>query len=794
MNQVSGSDQQQIQQHSSQQVLPTPPTTPSDAAAAKRQHQSQREGRISPRMREQDADLLECMHYAASQVSHYSPDGTPLLRPQDRSLPMEDVPLILMPMSSTSELLMKKEGRADSLEHRSSSGALRTTGFSSDRDITSSVRSNLLEGLSLVDASPKLRSRQTSSSAQGSNSVQHSVEGTHSHKSVHFPATEGSMLSLPSFDEDRLGTTHPIHDNMSLMPPTSPRKKEKYRRLLSGEVRAILGSEDEDDHLEGDEHGGGFQEETGYIRERPQSRLIENGQEEKEEEGETTASPVSVAQEVESAKNEQDEGLAERRRKNEAIQFAQAVGEEISINRDDLRIIEDNEKEGDSDDDDQTIEPQEIMIPSDRDQAQELIAVSSHNHHPHYQQEFDAMPSFIAEPETVVVLPSDNQVKNSGLPKHVDVRSTTPSHHHRRKSRPAWPFEQPTEVEYRLTEHLSGGVGDGTNFVYKGICANPPEITKHGIQRGNYAQLHRKAWLEVSDKYHRYGKNLRLYYRYWERLGFPTNRFFDWLDSKGEAAGEPLPNLEECPRSVLDSDTVLYITNPKITDGYALDFVVDEDGRGRLVDVDGDPVLTGPDGWIFVLRDNVLYGAPKITSISGHSKQRFHHSSFFGGKAVASAGIIITDDEGYLARLYPHSGHYRPGEAHMQRMLLFIHRKGVDLSTFEIDMQQLIHVSREKEEGKKKSKGDDESKSKEGKKAKKVDSLYLARAVDVACYLAHKADFIGKGIFDRIHKIRKADATSVTEALNLVDGGGHWKNKLDRVPELPHSGTDSSLC
>jgi hypothetical protein len=330
-----------------------------------------------------------------------------------------------------------------------------------------------------------------------------------------------------------------------------------------------------------------------------------------------------------------------------------------------------------------------------------------------------------------------------------------------------------------MTEHLSGGVGEGTNFVYKGICSNPPEICKRGTARGNYAQLHRKAWLEVSDKYHRYGKNLRLYYRYWERLGFPTNQFFDWLDSKGDAAGEPLPYLEECPRSVLDSDTVLYITNPKITDRYALDIVVGEGGKGRVIDVDGDPVLTGPDGWIFVLRDNIMYGASKITSISGHSKQRFHHSSFFGGKAVASAGIIITDDEGYLTRLYPHSGHYRPGEAHMQRMLLFIHRKGVNLKTFQIDMQQLIHVSREKEDGKTKKakKNKDGTAKKEEKKAKKVDNLHLERALDVACYLAHKADFIGKGIFDKIHKIRKADATSVSEALDLVDDGGYWEKK-----------------
>ena len=219
------------------------------------------------------------------------------------------------------------------------------------------------------------------------------------------------------------------------------------------------------------------------------------------------------------------------------------------------------------------------MIPTDLDQSHDLVSITSHHHHhslPQRSQQPDPQSTIPnAGDDVATPLPS-----KSDLPRHVDVHSTTPANHQRRKSRPMWPFEQPTEVEFSLTEHLSGGVGEGTNFVYHGICSNPPEITKRGIQRGNYAQLHRKAWLEVSDKYHRYGKNLRLYYRYWERQGFPTNRFFDWLDSKGEAAGQPLPNMEECPRSVLDSDTVLYITNPKVTDGYALDIVVAEDGRG----------------------------------------------------------------------------------------------------------------------------------------------------------------------------------------------------------------------
>jgi hypothetical protein len=326
------------------------------------------------------------------------------------------------------------------------------------------------------------------------------------------------------------------------------------------------------------------------------------------------------------------------------------------------------------------------------------------------------------------------------------------------------------------------------DFVYRGIGANPPEVVKRGTARGNYAQLHRKAWLEVTDKYHRYGKNLRLYYRYWESEGHPTNIFFDWLDSKGEAAGNELPEIKECPRRQLDSDTVLYITNPSVTQGYAIQVIVedneqhndDTDGkrRGLMYDIDGQPVCTGPDGWIFVLRDNVLYGAKKVTSVSGQSRQRFHHSSFFGGKAVAAAGIFITDDDGYLTRLYPHSGHYRPGEAHMQRVLFYLYHAGVDLRSFDMDTQQIMHVARDTiETSKSKDKNNNGIAADKvtTEKKKKIEALHLMPAVYIACLLAHKARFIGEGIFAQIHQIRQSDVATVSEALAVIDHGGFWR-------------------
>jgi hypothetical protein len=632
---------------------------------------------VSRLMREQDADLLESMHYAASQVSQYSPAGTPLLRPlrpQDRSLPLEDLPLMLMPPASMNSDLDPPSSK------------VRTSSFADENAALLRATSAFTTPMPLGEMIGKSTSSNADPGKGDAHNFRRLLRGT-SAFTTPVPLVEMIGKSTRSITDPGKGDAH------------------KFRRLLSGEVRTIDREEEEKSRSE-------------------------------EEDEETTASPISVAQEVEKTiNNEKDPGLAERRRVSEAFQFAEAVGEQISMNQEELRIIEDHTDGGESDDsdDDEPCESKEVLVTTK---------------------------------EASLHIQADSRQEDSTLfPQHVDVPK--PPDRPRRKCRPAWPFG-PAGSEFSFLENLRDKVGENP-FFYKGICANPPEITKRGIQRGNYAQLHRKAWLEVSDKYHRYGKNLRSYYRYWERLDFPTNQFFEWLDSKGEAAGQPLPNLDECPRSILDSDTVLYIAKPKVTESYAIDIVCGEDGRGRVIDVDGDPVLTGPDGWIFVLRDNVLYAAEKISSISGHSRQRFHHSSFFGGKAVSSAGIMITEEDGYLTRLYPHSGHYRPGEAHVQRMLFFLHRKGVDLRTFRVDTQQFSHVSRDK---------DCKLKEKDGqKKHKKVDSLHLERAVNVACFLSHKAGFIGRGIFDKIHMIRKADVTSVSEALEMVDDGGFRQRK-----------------
>lgn len=311
---------------------------------------------------------------------------------------------------------------------------------------------------------------------------------------------------------------------------------------------------------------------------------------------------------------------------------------------------------------------------------------------------------------------------------------------------------------------------------YKGLQVNPPEVVYRGTSRGNVSSLHRKAWLESADPKHRYGKNLRLYYRHWESLGFPADIFFDWLDSKGEAEGDPLPELAECPRVVLDEDRVLYISDMETTMQYALSVVPDEMGRGVVLNARRERVRTGPEGWIFVLRDDVLYGARKVarvTSVGGETV-RFHHSSFFGGKAVAAAGIFVTDDNGILKQAFPHSGHYRPGEAEVQRILYFFFSAGVDLRSFDVDIQQIIHLARQNS-GNQNTGSENAGNQITGSasKEKKRNSLYLRPATVVADYLCHKARLIGLGIFSQIHLLREASTpVSLPGVTQLTCAGG----------------------
>ncbi|KAG0227704.1 hypothetical protein BGW42_002763 [Actinomortierella wolfii] len=210
-------------------------------------------------------------------------------------------------------------------------------------------------------------------------------------------------------------------------------------------------------------------------------------------------------------------------------------------------------------------------------------------------------------------------------------------------------------------------------------------------------------WLEMSDKKHRYGSNLKPYHECWLR-GTTNEDFFDWLDN---GSGKDL-SLKERPRSRLESELVQYLQEHE-REQYA---VTAKDGllyyreSGELVhtlpasvrpedEVDVSQILPDADAnddeetrlekkrlrnrakYIYVMDPKgVLYIARKI-------KGKFHHSSFFGGGTVCAAGGLVVN-HGRLIKVNPKSGHYRPGQTHFDRLLRVLREMGIPMENVKI--------------------------------------------------------------------------------------------------------------
>jgi len=243
---------------------------------------------------------------------------------------------------------------------------------------------------------------------------------------------------------------------------------------------------------------------------------------------------------------------------------------------------------------------------------------------------------------------------------------------------------------------------------------------------GYTSQLDRRAWLEVIDPRHRYAKNLRTYFKAWDLLDKPGGDFLEWLETGSL-------ELEHCPRKVLDGDTVHYCTDEGERQSYRL--AIDDDGRIRLAsEPEGVYLTTGSTGWIFVLRDGVLYAHEKRTV-----PPRFHHSTFFAGECVEVAGLLVVA-EGRLGRVYPHSGHYRPQERHVQHLLRFFDRSNIELDTLEVDAQHTMKVAR--------------LLAREGSRVKKKDSPHFIRGDTLLHFLELKSAAWSTPLFDELKSVR----------------------------------------
>ncbi|RLN92311.1 hypothetical protein BBJ28_00008787 [Nothophytophthora sp. Chile5] len=265
-----------------------------------------------------------------------------------------------------------------------------------------------------------------------------------------------------------------------------------------------------------------------------------------------------------------------------------------------------------------------------------------------------------------------------------------------------------------------------------------PKLVK-GYSAGNISVVDKKSWLEVCDRKHRYGANLRAYYKEWKRQ--PTKpSFWEWLDDESiEVAG--------VPRTKLERETVLYCDTAAERQKFALSVL-----NGLIVhDSTQEIVETGQEGWIFVLRDGVLYGSQKETK----KIPRIHHTSFVGGECVQTAGMMVIVD-GVIKTIYPHSGHYRPSEYELLVLLRFLVKNGVDLSDIEVDVQRIQKVFRD---------------TVNGALVKKLDNAHFWNAFRVWYFLERKHLAWKCGLFDELVETvgRKTDMHVTLDRSDILE-------------------------
>lgn len=239
-----------------------------------------------------------------------------------------------------------------------------------------------------------------------------------------------------------------------------------------------------------------------------------------------------------------------------------------------------------------------------------------------------------------------------------------------------------------------------------------------------------RSLLEVADKFHRYGKNLRLYFKEYNLL-FPFHitsnyhtfqdklnsyqPFFDWLDSSNQRP----PEIPDCNYDLLDHDTVEYLTEEN--DRMKYKYFINSDGLLQNI-LTGHLLTTSSKGDMFVLKNKCFYICEKKTK----TIPRFHHSSFFGGDSVNAAGILIVEN-GKLKTIFPHSGHYRPEDKHLLWLLEFLSiQNHLNIQEIQVDAQRVFKVSRH---------SNTDSKENNGPKAKKMDCLYLLDGQSVLFFL-----------------------------------------------------------
>ena len=148
----------------------------------------------------------------------------------------------------------------------------------------------------------------------------------------------------------------------------------------------------------------------------------------------------------------------------------------------------------------------------------------------------------------------------------------------------------------------------------------------------------------------------------------------EWLASKDDLSFEEWMLIHP-EFSVTEAEEVKYL-NSEERKAYEVTI------QNGLLMQNGMPYCTKENSTLWSGEGAAIFveGPDKKIYIGPHIKGRFHHSSFFSGGAIISAGELETDATGKIIKLTNKSGHYKPNLEQTLAILSCMRERGVDLS------------------------------------------------------------------------------------------------------------------
>lgn len=167
----------------------------------------------------------------------------------------------------------------------------------------------------------------------------------------------------------------------------------------------------------------------------------------------------------------------------------------------------------------------------------------------------------------------------------------------------------------------------------------------------------------------------------------------DWLrqqaDAKRAAEGKEAVSDEVWKAHVA---TTQYMDDQQRAE-HQMSFQAEQDATGaENVRVSGDSLREGGEHIFVMDGEGQLFAKEAQQALNQKDDTgrgvHVHHSSFLAGEAVAGAGEMKIDQQGFVKEVTDRSGHYKPGEAQTTQTLEELGNKGVNLNNVKFTMDR----------------------------------------------------------------------------------------------------------